>query len=220
MSQLLAFVKLAANLFKKPVTVDEGFGFLPDTYRSLPARDVEMCTGCGACLERCSSGATKIADKDGNRTVTVDGFNCIFCGRCADVCPEHALSLSLEPKTPEERAAREEAQRKAGLTGDVCLHVATDPAKCLEKVDLSRYGTEAPPTADTTLKLQRCSACGEIMPVTEKFLRVVHDRTLDNLKPETAKVIEKDMEKYLTACITCRQKYSLIWGTHPRKWVK
>jgi hypothetical protein len=109
---------------------------------------------------------------------------------------------------------------EAGLAGDVCLRVETDPDKCVEKVDLSRYGPESPPTTDTTLKLQRCSVCGEFMPVTEKFLHVVHDRTIDNLKPETAKVIEKDMEKYLTACITCRQKYSLIWGTHPRKWVK
>ena len=44
--------------------------------------------------------------------------------------------------------------------------------------------------------------------------------TLANLEPETAKVIEKDMDKYLSACISCRQKYSIIWGTHPRKWIK
>ena len=219
MSQLLAFVKLAANLFKKPVTVDEAYGFLADTYRGMPVRDDEKCTGCGACFERCSSGATKISDVDGDRTVIVDGFNCIFCGRCADVCPEKALSLSFEPKTPEERSLREDAVKKAGLDGDICLHVETDPARCMEKVDLSRYGDEASPTTETTLRLQRCSVCGEVMPVTEKFLHVVHDRTLANLQPETAEVIGKDMEKYLTACISCRQKYSLVWGTHPRKWI-
>ncbi len=58
------------------------------------------------------------------------------------------------------------------------------------------------------------------MPVTQKYLKVIRQRTLDNLQPETAKVIDKDMEKYLTACIACRQKNSLIWGTHPRKWVE
>jgi hydrogenase-4 component H len=220
MSQILAFVKLAANLFKKPVTVDEAYGFLPDTYRGMPVRDDEKCTGCGACFERCSSGATKIKDADGNRTVTVDGFNCIFCGRCADVCPEHALSLSFEPKTPEEKTARQEELKKAGVTDDICLHVETDPGKCVGKVDMSRYGHEAPPTTNTTLKLQHCSVCGQLMPVTEKYLGVVRDRALKNLEPETAKVIEKDMEKYLAACIDCRRKNSLIWGTHPRKWVK
>lgn len=220
MKQFLAFVKLAANLFKKPVTVDDDYGFLPDTYRGMPVRDDERCTGCGACYERCSSGATGIKDEGDTRTVTVDGFNCIFCGRCADACPEHALSLSFEPKTPGERSAREEELKKAGVTDDICLHVETDPGKCVEKIDLSRYGHEPAPTADTSLKLQRCSVCGQFMPVTEKFLGIVRDRTLANLQPETARVIEKDMEKYLTACISCRQKNSLIWGTHPRKWVR
>ncbi len=196
MSQLLAFVKLAANLFRKPVTVDEAYGFLADTYRGMPVRDDEKCTGCGACFERCSSGATRISDVDGDRTVIVDGFNCIFCGRCADVCPEKALSLSSEGKP-----------------------APKDEQELLSRIDLSRYGDETSPTTETTLKLQRCSVCGEVMPVTEKFLHVVHDRALANLQPETAEVVGKDMEKYLTTCISCRQKYSLVWGTHPRKWI-
>jgi formate hydrogenlyase subunit 6/NADH:ubiquinone oxidoreductase subunit I len=219
-SQILAFVKLAANLIKKPVTVDEGYCFLPDTYRGMPVRDDEKCTGCGACNERCSSGATKIKDDGDNRTVTVDGFNCIFCGRCADVCPEHALSLSFEPKTPGERSARKEEIKKAGLAGGICFYAETDPGRRMKKIDMSRYGNEPAPVTDTKLKLQHCSVCGKPMPVTEKFLAVIRDRTPANLQPETAKIIEKDMEKYLTACISCRQKNSLIWGTHPRKWVK
>ena len=220
MSKTKSFLGLISNLFKKPVTVDEDFGFLADTYRAMPRRDADLCTGCGACFERCSSGATKILDEGELRTVIVDGGNCIFCGRCADVCPEHALDLNFEPKTPEELAVREEALKKAGLPeADVCLHVDIDPLKCMEKIDLAHYGTTPGPTTDTTLKLQRCTVCGEIMPVTEKFLTVIRDRTLLNLEPDTAKVIDKDMEKYLRACVDCRQKYSLIWGTHPRKWV-
>ena len=54
MSQLLAFVRLAANLFRKPVTVDEAYGFLPDTYRGMPARDDEKCTDSSNC---CNSWA-------------------------------------------------------------------------------------------------------------------------------------------------------------------
>jgi formate hydrogenlyase subunit 6/NADH:ubiquinone oxidoreductase subunit I len=196
-SRIRATLELIGNLFRKPVTVPESCGFIPDTCRGLPRRDEEKCTGCGACYERCSSGATKLLDEGEKRTVRVDAYNCIFCGRCADACPEKALTLNFEgcpaPKDEQELFAR---------------------------IDLNRYGDEEAPAEDTTFALQRCRVCGEIMPVTEKYLKVVRQRTLDNLKPETAKVIDKDMEKYLTACIACRQKYSLIWGTHPRKWVK
>ncbi len=196
MSRMRTFLELAGNLLKRPVTVEESFGFLPDTYRGLPRRDAEKCTGCGACYERCSSGATKLTDVGDQRTISVDSYNCIFCGRCADVCPEKALALNFEgcPRPGDEHAL-------------------------VARVDLSRYGDEHALTEDTTLKLQRCSVCGDIMPVTEKYLKVIRQRTLANLQPETARVIEKDMEKYLTACVSCRQKYSLIWGTHPRKWI-
>jgi formate hydrogenlyase subunit 6/NADH:ubiquinone oxidoreductase subunit I len=196
MSRIKAVFGLFLNLFRKPVTVDESYGFLPDTYRGLPRRDADRCTGCGACYERCSSGATKMTDIDDRRTVSVDGYNCIYCGRCADVCPEKALTLNFEGK---------EAPK--------------DDQELLARIDLNRYAGEDAPHEDTTLALQRCSVCGEIMPVTEKFLEVIRQRTLDNLQPDTARVIDKDMEKFLTACISCRQKNSLIWGTHPRKWV-
>jgi hydrogenase-4 component H len=196
-SRLKATFGLIANLFRKPVTVHESYGYLPDTYRSLPRRDEELCTGCGACYERCSSGATKLLDEGEERTVSVDGYNCIYCGRCADACPEKALALNFEGK-----------------------EAAKDEQELLARIDLNRYGDEKAPTEDTTFELQRCSVCGEIMPVTQKYLKVIRQRTLDNLEPETARVIDKDMEKYLTACIACRQKNSLIWGTHPRKWVE
>lgn len=196
MSRIKAMFELFLNLFRKPVTVSESYGFLPETYRGLPRRDADKCTGCGACYERCSSGATKLTDTNDHRTVSVDGYNCIYCGRCADVCPEKALVLNFEGKeTPK------------------------DERELLDRIDLNRYASEDAPHEDTTLSLQRCSVCGEVLPVPEKYLKVIRQRTLDHLQPDTAKVIDKDMEKYLTACIACRQKCSLIWGTHPRKWV-
>ena len=61
--------------------------------------------------------------------------------------------------------------------------------------------------------------CGEEMPVTEKLLQVIAERMLARLKPETAEVVRKDLELYLTACISCRQKLSVKWNTHPRKFI-
>jgi len=124
--KLKAFGNLATNFFRKPVTVRESYGFTAENFRWLPRRDEERCTGCGACNERCSSGATSLTDADGERTISIDGLRCIFCGRCADVCPEKALDLTLEPGAAD-----------------------------TQRVSLSRGSEEPRPTVDTKLKLQK-----------------------------------------------------------------
>jgi len=196
-SKLKAYGELISNFFRKPVTVKEGYGFTADIFRWLPRRDADKCTGCGACNERCSSGATSLTDSGTERLVSIDGLRCIFCGRCADVCPERALDLVIDPEN------RKKMMEK-------------DPTAM---VSLSQGSEEKKPTTDTTLKLQRCTICGEIMPCTEIYLEVVRERVLRNLQPDTAAIIDKDMEKYLRACISCRRKYSLEWDTHPRKFI-
>jgi ferredoxin len=193
--KLKAFGQLIANFFRKPVTVPESYGFTAENFRWLPRRNDELCTGCGACNERCSSGATSLTDADGERTISIDGLRCIFCGRCADVCPEKALDLTIVPKAE------------------------GDESDDTQRVSLSHGSEEPRPTVDTKLKLQKCRICGEVMPVTEKYLAVVRERTLKNLQPETAEVIRRDMDKYLTVCVNCRRKYSLEWDTHPRKFI-
>jgi ferredoxin len=195
--KLKAYGELISNFFRKPVTAKESYGFTAENFRWLPRRDADKCTGCGACNERCSSGATSITDSGTERLVSIDGLRCIFCGRCADVCPERALDLVIEPETRKEMLEK-------------------DPTAM---VSLSQGSEEKKPTTDTTLKLQRCIICGEVMPCTEKYLDIIRERTLRNLQPDTAAIIDKDMEKYLRACISCRRKYSLEWDTHPRKFI-
>jgi formate hydrogenlyase subunit 6/NADH:ubiquinone oxidoreductase subunit I len=226
MSRVKAFGSLLLNFLRKPVTVKEGFGFLADTFRWLPRRDDNKCTGCGACSERCSTGATTVNDAGMERKVSIDSWMCIFCGRCAEICPEKALVLTFEQKNEEEIKAREALLSKAGEKFDVGVHCSsslgrdTDAAdKYVQKISLAHTFDEPRKTVDTTIKLQRCSVCGEVMPVTEKYLNVIHERTLKNLQPEIAAIIEKDMKKYLTACISCRRKNSLEWDTHPRKFI-
>ncbi|MDO8873444.1 MAG: 4Fe-4S binding protein [Methanoregula sp.] len=220
-----AFGELITNVFRNPVTVRETFGFVAKNFRWMPRRDADKCTGCGACNERCSSGATNITDIGTERTISIDGLRCIFCGRCADVCPEHALELTIEPDTEEEKKFRSELLKTTGDVGDTCVRSLRGSDedsevsfKYTEQINVSYGSEEKNPAIDTTLKLQRCTVCGEVMPVTEKHLNVIMERVLKNLKPETAAIVKKDMELYLTTCISCRRMHSLEWNTHPRKF--
>jgi len=56
----------------------------------------DVCTGCGACVRRCSTGALKFTDHELKRILSVSLKECIFCYRCVEVCPEDALSLSTD----------------------------------------------------------------------------------------------------------------------------
>ncbi|PWR72273.1 NADH-quinone oxidoreductase subunit I [Methanospirillum lacunae] len=225
-TKIQAFSGLVSNLFHKPVTVRESFGFIAYLSRGLPRRDVIRCTGCGACNERCSSGATSITDHEGMRTVSIDSLRCIFCARCADICPEGALDLYFGTVHHDkdmsgaagtiEHAATSDMSRQCLHDHDLDLSASVQYAKA---ISLSHKLEDKSVTVDTLLPLQKCRFCGEEMPVTEKFLQVMAERMLTHLKPETAEVVRKDLELYLTACISCRQKLSVKWNTHPRKFI-
>ncbi|MCP5102700.1 MAG: 4Fe-4S dicluster domain-containing protein [bacterium] len=53
--------------------------------------DEELCTGCGACIERCQFKALEIDDADG--VCKVELPRCYGCGLCISACPTEALSL-------------------------------------------------------------------------------------------------------------------------------
>jgi Pyruvate/2-oxoacid:ferredoxin oxidoreductase delta subunit len=60
-----------------------------DPSRFRAAIDPELCTACGACLERCVFHA--IAEENGNFLVNEE--RCMGCGVCHPSCPVDALSL-------------------------------------------------------------------------------------------------------------------------------
>jgi hydrogenase-4 component H len=223
-TKVRVFGGLASRLFYKPVTVRKSFGFVAYRSRGLPRRDALKCTGCGACNERCSSGATSVTDHEGFRTISINSLRCLFCARCADVCPEKALDLFFgtddtgdSPKMiPSGEAGVSDPDSLCLNDPDIDLLVSDQYAKALS---LSHERETQQMTVDTILPLQHCRVCGAEMPVTEKYLQVIAGRMLDHLRPETAKVVRKDLELYLTACIYCRQKFSVEWNTYPRKFV-
>jgi len=55
--------------------------------------DVEECTGCGDCVERCQFGALSVPDE----VCTVDYTHCVGCGQCTTICPTDALGLERRP---------------------------------------------------------------------------------------------------------------------------
>lgn len=49
----------------------------------------EWCTGCGKCVERCSSSALMLVE--GKASVNTD--KCLLCGYCAGVCPDFYIKV-------------------------------------------------------------------------------------------------------------------------------
>ena len=49
------------------------------------------CTGCGACYNKCPTGAIKMAsNKDGYIVPQIDDKKCVNCGACLRACPEES----------------------------------------------------------------------------------------------------------------------------------
>lgn len=57
--------------------------------RYLSKPDIEKCTGCGTCVERCQFGAITLREEK----AVVDEAKCFGCGLCASGCSEDAIEL-------------------------------------------------------------------------------------------------------------------------------
>lgn len=55
--------------------------------------DSALCTGCGACLDDCPTGALSLQDGKASADLTL----CVGCGACLRTCPAGAVSLLRDP---------------------------------------------------------------------------------------------------------------------------
>ena len=54
---------------------------------------LELCAGCGVCLDACSTGAIQLVDQ----RAVIDNLLCTQCQACADACPNGAITAILIP---------------------------------------------------------------------------------------------------------------------------
>ncbi|MBM3120298.1 MAG: 4Fe-4S dicluster domain-containing protein, partial [Chloroflexi bacterium] len=62
-------------------------------------KDVDTCTTCGTCVERCQVGAVHFK----NDLTVINRERCIGCGLCVSTCPTG--SISMVKKSPGEASA-------------------------------------------------------------------------------------------------------------------
>jgi ferredoxin len=56
----------------------------------------DKCSGCGICLsDICFVGAIKLE----NGKTIIDKEKCRICGRCAEICPNNALKIEMDPNS-------------------------------------------------------------------------------------------------------------------------
>jgi len=69
----------------------------PPTFRGRPIFDATKCIGCLGCANNCPAREILVFDLCQEiRILKYLGRRCTYCGRCTDVCPEKAITMSHE----------------------------------------------------------------------------------------------------------------------------
>jgi len=77
---------------------------VPPKFRGRPIFDAAKCIGCAGCANNCPAHEILVFDVCQEvRILKYLGRRCTYCGRCADVCPEKAITMSLEFETGTDR---------------------------------------------------------------------------------------------------------------------
>ena len=135
-----------------------------------PLVDADLCTGCQACLAGCPNQALADCLENGFWELWYRPERCLFCGRCAKICPEGALSYSQEGLPPAVRIQAERLTRLPALTcpecGRVFLSEAGAPNCTPAAQSIRPAGAERP--AGLVPRVCRASASAEALMRTTR----------------------------------------------------
>lgn len=59
----------------------------------MPDIDLELCTGCGGCVEFCPQQAVAVRD---GKAMIIDSAACNYCADCEAACPAGAIKCPFE----------------------------------------------------------------------------------------------------------------------------
>ncbi len=92
---------------------------VPPKFRGRPIFDAAKCIGCAGCANNCPAHEILVFDVCQEvRILKYLGRRCTYCGRCADVCPEKAITMSLEFETGTDRIG--DLQQRLDLFMSTC----------------------------------------------------------------------------------------------------
>lgn len=112
----------------------------PEKFRGRPVFDAAKCIGCAGCANNCTARAVLVFDVCQEiRILQYVGNRCTYCGRCAEVCPEKAITMShdFELATPN-RADLNQRLELFMSTCQRCGRCFTEPSP-LEQLKMKGY---------------------------------------------------------------------------------
>lgn len=94
--------KIDTEFYPDPVSSRSKDDF-PARSRGLLFNEIEKCTGCGDCKKVCPTQCIEVeseVNQKNNRAwvskFQIDYSNCIFCGKCVEVCEPNSLIQTKE----------------------------------------------------------------------------------------------------------------------------
>jgi len=145
---------------------------LPSSIRPPWALDeaafLNACTRCDACVSACDEGIISRGD-GGYPQINFQAGSCTFCGDCADVCQDKALSSPVPDTAPWDLGAR---------IGDGCLSANGVTCRvCGERCDARaiHFQLAVGGVANPILDSDACTGCGAcVQPCPAGVITISH----------------------------------------------
>ncbi len=113
---------------------------VPAGFRGRPVFNAAKCIGCAGCANNCPAREILVFDVCQEiRILKYLGRRCTYCGRCAEVCPEHAITMSNEFETATNGIG--DLQQRLELFMSTCQRCGRcfQPPSVLEELKLKGY---------------------------------------------------------------------------------